>query len=225
MSEKAFPVCCLSFDTSVDPDIWSLNNCYTTVIFYKFILFSGEKSLCLEGLSKDIVQLFNKKGYADATLKCGDKWFSVHRNILAVRSSVFSTLFEHDISSEKHSGVVEMDDLDSNILEQFLLYLYSGKIEQVCMDSAIELYKMAEKYAVPSLKQLCASYILDNMSKDFVCKVLLLADQFRDEKFLDGVASFASENGEFLKSTEWEDFAEKFPTLAIKVYFKYLKRN
>ena len=178
----------------------------------------------LESLSDDIAKLYDQTEHADATLKCGDRSFSVHRNILAMRSSVFSAMFEHDMS-EKNSGVVDIVDLDPNILEQFLLYLYSGKIEEMCMDTAFELYKTAEKYAVHSLKQLCVSYILDKMEIDNVCKILLFADQYGDANLLDNAITFAADVLDSIQFTEWKDFAFKFPTVAVKVYAKYHEEN
>lgn len=182
------------------------------------------QSLSLESLSKDLIQLLDNKEHSDAVLTCGDSSFPVHKNILATRSDVFAAMFRHDME-EKNTGVVDIEDMDSSVLEQFVKYLYSGKVEEISVDKCIQLYQVADKYAVQSLKDFCASFISENLSKDVVCRILLLADQVGDAKLLETAACFASALDGFLKTQEWREFATKYPRIGTNVFLKYINNT
>lgn len=184
---------------------------------------ASAQTLSFESFSKDMIKLLDGKENSDVTLKCGDSSFPAHKNVLATRSDVFATMFRQDMRESK-TGVVDIVDLDSSVLEQFVRYLYSGKVEEMSMNMAFDLYQVAEKYAVHSLKLFCASYMRENLSQEVVCKVLLLAGQVGDSKLLEAAECFAANSETFLKTEEWRDFAVKHTDISTKIFLKYVNK-
>ena len=63
--------------------------------------------------------------------------------MLASRSPVFEAMFEHD-TIELSEGVIEIPDVRSEVCEEFLRYLYTGKCRSACR-FADELLVLADK--------------------------------------------------------------------------------
>ena len=64
-------------------------------------------------------------GHFDVTLVAGEKEFRAHKLILSGRSPVFAQMFEHDMK-EKSTNTVEIDDIEPEILEEMITYIYTG---------------------------------------------------------------------------------------------------
>ena len=68
------------------------------------------------------ISIFAEKGerMADITLLCGEKRFPVHKVILAARSDVFATMFQHTDTEEARTNEVRIEDTDPETLSRFL---------------------------------------------------------------------------------------------------------
>ena len=64
-------------------------------------------------------------GHFDVTLVAGEKEFRAHKLILSGRSPVFTQMFEHEMK-EKSTNTVEIDDIEPEILEEMITYIYTG---------------------------------------------------------------------------------------------------
>ena len=64
-------------------------------------------------------------GHFDVTLVAGEKEFRAHKLILSGRSPIFAKMFEHDMK-EKSTNTVEIDDIEPEILEEMITYIYTG---------------------------------------------------------------------------------------------------
>lgn len=60
----------------------------------------------------------------------GEKQFAVHKSILTTRSSVFSAMFQHE-TKEKLLNRVDIIDVDANVLEKLLHFIYSGDVSSI----------------------------------------------------------------------------------------------
>lgn len=87
----------------------------------------------LEGLDHDLI------------LKVGDKELRAHRDVLRARSQVLKSMLSCDMK-EKHSGIIDIPDCDPLAMEQFLSYVYSGKVETLDQTNMLNLYYIADKY-------------------------------------------------------------------------------
>jgi hypothetical protein len=69
---------------------------------------------------------------------------------LGLHSEVFRAAFFHN-TIEKQNNVIKIDDLDPVLVEKMLYYMYSGIVEDLD-NIASELYVVADRYAVHTLK-------------------------------------------------------------------------
>lgn len=76
--------------------------------------------------------------------------FPVHSVILAMRSPVFSVMFSDDRFKENQQKRIEIEDIDGNVMEVFLAYIYGEKIQN-WKTFAGELATAADKVTFISL--------------------------------------------------------------------------
>ncbi|KAG8193872.1 hypothetical protein JTE90_011432 [Oedothorax gibbosus] len=88
----------------------------------------------------DLLQLYRDGTFSDATINTDGKSFSAHRSILAARSPVFRAMFEKDEMSEGRSGVVKIDDVDSETVDRMLVFLYGDSLQGLEWGEAASLY-------------------------------------------------------------------------------------
>ena len=101
-------------------------------------------------LSDDLGQLYESSQFADVTLACEGREFHCVKSLLVARSQVFAAMFEHDMEEAKHNRV-EVKDVDSEVMDQMLRFIYTGKAPDL-ERMAAELLAAADKYALDRLK-------------------------------------------------------------------------
>ena len=103
----------------------------------------------------DMTKLMDDSETSDFTLKCGSKSFKVHKAILGARSNVFRAMFLSGMK-EAVDGEAIITDVEENILEEILHYLYTGKLS-------------GKEFAVKSLCYAAKKYELDHLM-DLICE-------------------------------------------------------
>ncbi|XP_044019429.1 speckle-type POZ protein-like A [Aphidius gifuensis] len=109
-------------------------------------------------LSADLKKLLSNEQLSDVTIQVGQKSFPAIKGILAVRSPVFSALFNHEQLKENKKNEVVIEDIDEDVFEEFLHFMYTGESPNV-NKMPIELLAVAEKYQVDCLKNVCEKII------------------------------------------------------------------
>lgn len=141
------------------------------ITFHHDKLFS-----CKDQLSKDFEKLFGNMKYSDVTLIVGNHNFQAHKSILATRSPVFAPMFEHPLK-ENLSDVVKITDIEPDVFQEVLRYIYSGLIPKERMDEkAVEILAVADKYMLNTLKVECEDYLMQRMTSENCIKILALDD-------------------------------------------------
>ena len=84
--------------------------------------------------------------------------------ILAATSPVFKVMFQ-DGTKEQQSGQVNIEDIDTNVFEEFLRFIYTGDVRHL-LEIAEDLLAVADKYQVQSLKYTCIAQMLESLSAD-----------------------------------------------------------
>ncbi|XP_070198326.1 BTB/POZ domain-containing protein 17-like isoform X2 [Littorina saxatilis] len=109
---------------------------------------------------RNVSQFFNQKDISDVVLKVGEKKFFGHKFVLAKSSEVFRTILY-----DKQVGLPEIDlEMSEECqlhFEPFLRFLYTAEV-QICVNSAVGILCLADKYSEMSLKTLCTRYMVDN---------------------------------------------------------------
>lgn len=159
----------------------------------------------------------------DLILKVGDKELRAHRDILRARSRVFESMLDHDMK-EKNSGVIDIRDCNVQAMEQFLTYVYCGKVENLDKSNMLELYYVADKYEMMGLKAECTHFIKNSLSQTNICNVIQLASKHTDSYLLEQATNYFIDNAlDIMRTVEWQLFLKENPTVANELLIKAFK--
>lgn len=78
----------------------------------------------------------------------------------------------------------------------FLEYLYCGEVKELTESVAVELLKVADKYAVSGLRDLSEQFLVDKLGVDNVVDLTNLADVCGANRLFEAGLSFMAENFE-----------------------------
>lgn len=160
------------------------------------------KPFSLESLSKNFYDLYLEGKYTDVTLMCKGKEFKAHKVLLVSRSPVFKAMFEHDMK-ESSTNSVNLLDIEPDILEKFLEFMYTGNTN-VNYEEVSSLLNVSEKYQVLDAKEMCLSILECNISNTKAVEILLIADKFNLSHLKSTVLKFINENAvEIIWSDTW----------------------
>ncbi|KFM75739.1 Speckle-type POZ protein, partial [Stegodyphus mimosarum] len=174
-------------------------------------------SIICHSLNNDFRNLYKTGMLSDINIIIGSKTLPAHKCVLCGRSSVFSRMFETDmIESERND--VEISDIDPQVMDEFLLFIYTGNLENSSDETAEQLYVAADKYNVPALKKKCSCFLISNLSVGNVCRILQLASLHSDDDLYKSVFEFSFAHAEEIFSTdEWKNKAKE------NFYMKFLQ--
>ncbi|CAB4031169.1 BTB POZ domain-containing 6-like [Paramuricea clavata] len=124
--------------------------------------------------------MFNNSDMSDISFICdaSDKTFCAHKYVLATSSAVFYAMFYGSLA-EKES-IVRLPDTNEESLEQFLKFLYTEDCT-LTADNVFAILYLAKKYIVPSLKEKCANFLVENLNPENVLDVLDQVTRFDEE--------------------------------------------
>lgn len=168
----------------------------------------------LETLSENFKSLLFNKESCDTTLLVKGKEYKAHRAVLMARSSVFHAMFQHE-TSEKQTGIVNIPDCDAESFQEFLEFLYTGKLDDPSPNRTLHLYEIAEKYNVEEVKTLCSEFLMENWTIETLCDVVILADKYDDANLLSAAQCFFTKHlSDILVTPQWGCFMENNHRLA-----------
>lgn len=151
--------------------------------------------------------------------------FQAHKAVLGARSAVFAAMFEHDIA-EKNTNSVSITDCNPDSFQEFLLFLYTGQLEDVTSSKVFSLYETADKYDVKELKEECLQLMKCNLTIHSVCEAVILATNYKETKLLEQTVEFFTQNAaDIVESVAWESFIVKYPTIGNALFIKYLRKE
>ncbi|XP_067145122.1 BTB/POZ domain-containing protein 3-like [Centruroides vittatus] len=127
--------------------------------------------------------LLRKGMYSDVKIITGrssnKKCFDVHKLFLAMASDVFAAMFYGSLAENKSE--IELPDEDADTFEAVLNYIYSDLWELSSVSRALQVYRFAELYNMPHLKEQCRRYIKDSIHSSVSCAVYDMASLLRDD--------------------------------------------
>ena len=111
------------------------------------------------------------KVYTDVVMKCKDKTFNVHRVIIASQSPFFKSKLE---SWETDDRSIDMSDLDPQIVEAIIKFMYAEKVPNI--DTlAPDLLAASEQCQLSALRNLCERTLINKLTDFSVPSLLKLA--------------------------------------------------
>mmetsp|Transcript_118392 Transcript_118392/g.315102 ORF Transcript_118392/g.315102 Transcript_118392/m.315102 type:complete len:257 (-) Transcript_118392:7-777(-) len=111
-------------------------------------------------------ELWESRRFPDATVRCGERSFEVHRAVLGARSPVLNAMFSQEGLREGRERLLTVEDAEPETVETMLRYMYVGEVTGNCQ--YIDLLRLANQYEVDGLPQICADAILQGVSADTV---------------------------------------------------------
>jgi speckle-type POZ protein len=153
--------------------------------------------------------LLANNSLTDVTLNIKGKELQAHKAILTTMSPVFEIMFNEGYT-EHRDNYIKIEDVDSDVFEEFLRFLYSGQVEhldEVCFD----LFAAADKYEVQPLKEICIQHIGKITSVDNAVDILALADCYGDENLKLQTQKFIENNmADVVKTDAWASLGSYF---------------
>lgn len=178
---------------------------------------------CLESLSADLSKLLDEDSNPNVELVCEGRTTRAHKNVLCLRSPVLAKMLQCDML-EGRTGVVNVRDMTNDVLQQFLTYIYSGKLgAALTFQTAMNFYEIGDLYEVHSLSKMCSQFIIENLRDENACDALAVGDSHSDSSLAEAAISFILEKGIPLMSDRWSTFCESSPILANKVLNRFCK--
>ncbi|GFR08659.1 TD and POZ domain-containing protein 3 [Trichonephila clavata] len=176
------------------------------------------------GITDALRSMYLDKLFCDTELSTPTKTFSAHKSILSARSPVFKAMFTNEMK-EKIRERVDITDVDADTMHRILLYVYTDILEDLCLETASLLYEAADKYQILNLKSKCSSFLMDNLTVDNVCGVLVLADMHQDNDLKNALQDYILQNDKAIFcSSEWKHLLDTHTKLAAEtMYLKYNK--
>ena len=118
--------------------------------------------------------MFEKMPLSDVTFNILGRKFAAHKNILTMRSPVFGAMFRHP-TKEMQSNQVEVKDVDPDVFQEILRFIYTGKTQSTAMDKmAPGILAAADKYLLEDLKSWCETHLIRQMSAENCLELLSL---------------------------------------------------
>ncbi|KAM3964677.1 kelch-like protein 41a [Aphomia sociella] len=107
--------------------------------------------------------------WSDCKFSVSGKDFKAHKLILGISSPVFEAMFYGPLSTNND---VIITDIEPDIFQLVLNYIYTDKVEISSVEQAFELLYASRKYLLQSLIDMCITYIQENISVDNVIEIL-----------------------------------------------------
>jgi len=197
----------------------------------KSIEFLNHEERCLaltnsyhqQQLANDYKMLFLSKDSSDVIIRCDDKVFDCHKIILASRSPVFKTMLESNMR-EKNTGEIEIKNMDHEVLEDLLKYIYSGVAPNIDAHSK-ELFAAADLYQLKKLKELCELKLSSIFDISNCIDLLILGDLYNAQKLKAAALEFVSKNLNKMKASEWKQSFIAHPALMAEVVERMMPKN
>ncbi|GKC05315.1 BTB/POZ domain-containing protein [Tanacetum coccineum] len=117
--------------------------------------------------------------HTDIIILASDGSIGAHRAVLAAHSTVFASMFIHDLK-EKSLSSINIPDMSIAVCQAFLDYLYSNEVQyQDFLIHRLELLKATDKYNVTDLKDVCQESLIEDIDSKNVLERLQNAFMYR----------------------------------------------
>ena len=125
-----------------------------------------------------------------------------HRNVLCAASPFFFSALNSDMKENKE-GVIRLKETTKTVMEEILVYLYTGYIE-INKENAYQLFAQADYFLIESLKALSSKVIFQTLDISNCIRAYYFAIKYQWEELQNGARDFILAN--FVAVAGTEDF-------------------
>ncbi|KDO34208.1 hypothetical protein SPRG_19047 [Saprolegnia parasitica CBS 223.65] len=115
--------------------------------------------------------------YSDVTFLVQDKPIRAHKAIVAAQSPFFRCMFASGMR-ESHADTITIPNWSHAAFYSLLEFFYTGYVEQLSLETAVELLGLADHYSVAELSRLCENHLAHTLDVESVCTVLIAANMY-----------------------------------------------
>lgn len=114
----------------------------------------------------------------DFTIIVNNQEIKASKFVLAMKSKVFSTMFEGDNWKDIREGKIEVKDIEYDTMLTFIKLLHGFELELKAPIEALKVRVASDKYGVDELIELCDNFVVDNLDEENAIETFLYANQF-----------------------------------------------
>ena len=207
------------------PDGHLAIQCTVTVFGPQKILLGSDVSTnsnllvdCKNKVVEDPGRVFFDKEFTDIKIQCEGQSFDCHMVILAARSPVFKAMFQSDMK-ETQTQKVTIDDFKAEVVGEMLNFIYTGNVssQDAILDIASELLKVADKYQLDLLKNICEESLCSTLKVINCVEYLVLGDMYNAVKLKKIAMRLVVQNADSISNTDvFREFFKQKPELALE---------
>ena len=125
--------------------------------------------------------------------------------------------------TEARSGKVKIDDFHVNTVKTMVYFMYKERVWNERSDINVELLRLADKYNVMSLVDVCVEHLEEHLSLENALDVLITSHLINHKDLFDAASNYVCENRRYLVKTDsWKELMETDPKLANDIVMKML---
>ena len=137
------------------------------------------------------------------------KKIGAHLAIISAASPVMAVMFQPGNFLEGSTRSVQINDFGPEIFQQMLPYVYTGVAPDM-LKHLEDLFKIADKYQITSLKLECEQVMSDRLTLENVIRRLELASNHSASVLYESCLQFLTQNREEIwLRPEWEEFGKR----------------
>ncbi|XP_011881095.1 PREDICTED: speckle-type POZ protein A-like [Vollenhovia emeryi] len=136
--------------------------------------------------------------------------------LLENKSPVFQAMFENEMK-EKKTNQVDIDDMEPEVLEEMLPFIYTGKTTNL-EKMADSLLAASDKYQLNTLKVLCQEALCKSLTIENAAEILILADLHSADKLKAKAINFINTCTGVTDTAGFKFMKKSYPHLIIEAY-------
>lgn len=122
------------------------------------------KKKYIEKMCRGLGQHFNNEQFTDIKVQVENKVFNCHRVILSAMSPYFDAMFASGMR-ECHNDIITIQDIQSEIFEKILKFIYTGNYI-LDIDDIDCLLRTSALFQIKCLQERCEEFMLDKVDTD-----------------------------------------------------------
>ena len=158
--------------------------------------------------------MLNDKRSTVSVLNCGFTTeiheFKAHKFMLAARSPVFKAIFKHRLKENLTNKVI-IEDCKPEVVKAMLEYIYTAYLPDDVNTIAIDLFIVADKYYIGSLKLKVREYLVEHLNSYNDVQTYILSELYNDSMLRKLSLKYITENiDEVTQNSDWDEYLKMY---------------
>ncbi|KHN86961.1 Speckle-type POZ protein [Toxocara canis] len=112
---------------------------------------------------------------------------------------------------------VNFSDIDYEVMQELLLYMYSGRSPNLS-NMALDLLAAADRFQLPGLKDMADQVLRSGLAVESACRYLVFADMHNARELKADAVRFIAQNSASVITTDgWAEMVKQQPSLVTEV--------